>query len=185
MALILLAVLPAAARAQPPDFSGVVAAAQDAVSAGEIPGVVVLVGRGERILLHAAWGARRLVPEPLPMTTDTIFDVASLTKPVGTTLAVMALAERGAVRLDAPLGRYLKEFRGRALEAVTIRRLLTHSAGLAAYPPSGAVTGGFPDAARALAKLPLDYTPGNGFQYSDTGFILLGELVRRVSGQPL
>ncbi|MBI2014008.1 MAG: DUF1343 domain-containing protein, partial [Candidatus Rokubacteria bacterium] len=121
----------------------------------------------------------------LPMTTDTIFDVASLTKPVGTTLAVMAPVERGAVRLDAPLGRYLKEFGGPALEAVTIRRLLTHSAGLAAYPPNGAVTAGFPDAARALAKLPLDYTPGNGFQYSDTGFILLGELVRRVSGQPL
>ncbi|OGL14020.1 MAG: hypothetical protein A3F92_12260, partial [Candidatus Rokubacteria bacterium RIFCSPLOWO2_12_FULL_71_22] len=109
-------------------------------------------------------------------------DLASLTKPIGTTLAVMSLVERGRVRLDAPLGRYLREFRGRAFRGVTIQRLLTHSAGLAAYPGNGVVAAGFPRAAGAIAKLPLDYPPGTSFEYSDTGFILLGELVRRVSG---
>lgn len=183
-ALVVLA-LSGNVAAQAPDFAGVDEAASDAVASGEIPGVVVLVGRGDEILLHRAWGSRRLVPDAAPMTRDTIFDIASLTKPVGTTLAVLALVQRGAIQLDAPLGRYLKEFRGAGLKEVTIRRLLTHSAGLVAYPASSVVAGGFPGVARALAKLPLDYPPGSAFQYSDTGFILLGEVVRRVSGEPL
>src|SRR5262245_66000384 len=114
------------------------------------------------------------------MTTDTIFDLASLTKPFGTTLAVMSLVERGAVKLDAPLGRYLKEFRDKQFDEITIRRLLTHSAGLAAYPANAMVAARFPSAASAIAKMPLDYPPGTSFPYSDTGFILLAEMVRRV-----
>ncbi len=167
------------------DFTGVDEAARDAVASGEIPGVVVLVGRDDEILYHRAWGSRTLVPAPQPMAIDTIFDIASMTKPFGTTLAVMALVERGAVALDVPLGRYLKELRGRAFEHVTVRRVLTHTAGLPSLPGNDTLTHGFPRAARALARKPLDYPPGTGFQYSDTGFILLGELVRRVSGQPL
>ncbi|MGH7393265.1 MAG: serine hydrolase domain-containing protein, partial [Candidatus Rokuibacteriota bacterium] len=187
----LAVLLPIAAAPAPtpdsraPDFTGVDDAARDAVVSGEVPGVVVLVGRGDEVLYHRAWGSRTLLPEPAPMTEDTIFDIASLTKPLGTTLAVMALVERGAVRLDAPLGRYLKEFKGRAFEHVTVHRVLTHTAGFPALPAHGTVTAGFPRAARALASRALDYPPGTGFQYSDTGFILLGELVRRVSGQPL
>src|SRR4029453_1060642 len=127
----------------------------------------------------------RLLPQPAPMTLDTIFDLASLTKPLGTTLAVMSLVERGAIKLDAPLGRYLKEFRDKQFDEITIRRLLTHSAGLAAYPANGVVSAGFPSVASAIAKIPLDYPPGSGFQYSDTGFILLGEVVRRVAGTAL
>lgn len=177
--------LPAAVLAAPPEFFGVDEAATDAVQSGEIPGVVVLVGRGDEVLLQRAYGWRRLVPEPSPMTLDTIFDIASLTKPLGTTLAVMSLVERGEVKLDAPLGRYLREFRGHRHEGITIRRLLEHSAGLVAIPPEGTLRGGFPAAARALAATPLDYPPGTGFQYSDTGFILLGEMVRRVSGLTL
>ena len=168
-----------------PDFTGVDEAARDAVASGEIPGVVVLVGRGDETLYHRAWGWRTLVPTPVPMTIDTIFDIASLTKPLGTTIAVMALVDRGALKLDAPLGSYLREFRGRPFEQVTIHRILTHSAGFPALPPNGTLNGGFPAAARALAQRPLDYPPGTGFQYSDTGFILLGEVVRRVSGEPL
>ena len=144
---------------------------------------MVLVGRGDDILFQRAYGSRRLL-EPRPMTLDTIFDIASLTKPVGTTLAVMSLVERGAVKLDAPLGRYLKEFRGKQFDEVTIQRLLTHSAGLPAIPAAGHRRSGFPTR-RAPRQLPLDYPPGSGFQYSDIGFILLGEVVRRVSGQPL
>jgi uncharacterized protein YbbC (DUF1343 family)/CubicO group peptidase (beta-lactamase class C family) len=167
------------------DFNEVDEAAREAVASGEIPGVVVLIGRGDDVLLHRAWGWRSLVPEPDPMTVDTIFDIASLTKPLGTTLAVMALVERGDIRLDEPLGRYLREFRGRAFGEVTIERILGHTAGFPALPANDALVHGFPAAARALAHRPLDYPPGTGFQYSDTGFILLGEVVRRVSGEPL
>ena len=180
-----LLLLPAAAHAQPYDFSAVDEAAQTATATGEVPGAVVLIGVGDEILYHRAFGWRALVPDPQPMTPDTIFDIASLTKPLGTTLAVMSLVERGAVKLDAPLGRYLKEFRGPAFEGVTIRRMLTHSAGLPGNPRDKLVAKGFPGAAAALAREKLDYPPGSAFQYSDTGFILLGELVRRVAGQPL
>jgi len=189
--LLALLALPASAFATPRevsgalDFSGINEAANEAVASGEIPGAVVMVGRGDDILLHRAYGSRRLLPQPAPMTVDTIFDLASLTKPFGTTLAVMRLVERGAIKLDAPLGRYLKEFRDKQYDEITIKRLLTHSAGLAAYPPNGTVSAGFPRAASAIAKLPLDYPPGYAFQYSDTGFILLSEVVRRVSGTPL
>ena len=183
--LLVLLALPALALAAPPDFSGVDEAANDAVASGEIPGAVVLVGRGDEILFQRAYGSRQLVPARVPMTSDTIFDIASLTKPLGTTLAVMSLVERGALQLDAPLGRYLTEFQGRAFNGVTIQRILTHSAGFTGYPPNGAVAAGFPAAAAAIARLPIDYAPGTGFQYSDTGFIVLGEVVRRVSGEPL
>src|SRR2546425_55428 len=169
----------------PLDFSGIDEAAKEAVASGEIPGVVVLVGRGDAILLQRAYGSRRLLPSLVPMTVDTIFDIASLTKPIGTTLAVMALVERGTIKLEAPVGQYLKEFSGKQFDEITIRRLLTHSAGLGAYPPNATVAGGFPAAMREIAKLPLEYPPGSAFQYSDTGFILLGEVVRRVSGAPL
>ena len=181
----LLLVLPAAAHAQPIDFSSVDEAVQAITAGGEVPGAVVLIGQGDEILYHRAFGLRGLLPDPVPMTTDTVFDVASLTKPLGTAIGVMALVERGAVKLDAPLGRYVKEFRSKAFEGVTVRRLLTHSAGLPAIPKDRLIARGFPAAAAGLAKEKLDYPPGSAFQYSDTGFILLGELIRRVSGERL
>ncbi|HEY3064333.1 MAG TPA: exo-beta-N-acetylmuramidase NamZ domain-containing protein [Methylomirabilota bacterium] len=184
--LVALLLVGSAAEAQSrPDFGDAEASARDAVASGDIPGVVVLVGKGDQILYHRAFGNRTLLPEPVPMAPDTIFDIASLTKPFGTTLAVMALVERGAIDLDAPLGQYLKEFKGRPFQGVTIRRMLTHSAGFPGYPPNATVERGFPRAAASLAAMKLDYPPGGSFQYSDTGFILLGEVVRRVSGQPL
>jgi uncharacterized protein YbbC (DUF1343 family)/CubicO group peptidase (beta-lactamase class C family) len=186
VALALLAVLPLTARAaEPPDLSALDDIIRDGIASGEVPGAVVLVGRGDEILYHRAFGWRALVPNAEPMTLDTIFDLASLTKPLGTTLAVMSLVERGAIDLDAPLGRYLREFRQPAYEHVTIRRMLTHSAGFAPTPANEAVRRGFPAASRMLARVKLGYPPGSGFEYSDTGFILLGEVVRRVSGRPL
>jgi uncharacterized protein YbbC (DUF1343 family)/CubicO group peptidase (beta-lactamase class C family) len=186
--LILIAVVILGAgrvAAQGIDFSAVDAAARDAVQSGEVPGVVVLVGRGDDVLLLRAYGWRRLVPDHAPMATDTIFDIASLTKPLGTTLAMLALVERGTVKLDAPLGRYLPEFNKPAFAQLTIQRLLTHTAGLQAIPPPGSVKPAAAETVRAFARVPFDYPPGSGTQYSDMGFILLGEVVRRASGQPL
>jgi uncharacterized protein YbbC (DUF1343 family)/CubicO group peptidase (beta-lactamase class C family) len=196
VALIALLTLPATVLAPPAvvgtsvvsgphNFPGIDEGAADAVASGEIPGVVVLVGRGDDILFQGAYGSRRFLPKASPMTVDTIFDIASLTKPVGTAIAVMALVEKGTIKLDAPLGQYLKEFHGKQFDEITIRRLMTHSAGLIAYPPNSAVTAGFPSAVTEIAKIPLEYPPGSAFQYSDTGFILLGEVVRRVSGARL
>jgi uncharacterized protein YbbC (DUF1343 family)/CubicO group peptidase (beta-lactamase class C family) len=185
LAVVLVMLSPALTHAAPTDFSDIEMIARQAVDSEEFPGAVVLVGRGRDILYLSAFGRRALVPDPAPMTPGTIFDIASLTKPLATALAVMSLVERGAVSLDAPLGAYVSEFRGPAFGDVTIRRLLTHSAGFPAIVPDATLNGGFPRAARALAHVKLDSTPGVAFQYSDVGFILLGEVVRRVSGTPL
>jgi uncharacterized protein YbbC (DUF1343 family) len=189
LAILALAVIFAGnvppAMGQAPDFTGVDDAAREAVQSGEVPGVVVLVGRGNEILLHRSYGSRRLVPDMAPMTVDTIFDIASLTKPLGTTLAVMSLVEHGSVKLDAPVGRYLQEFRTKPFAQVTIQRLLTHTAGFPAIPATGSVSASHSATLRALAKTPFDYAPGSGTQYSDVGFIILGEVVARVSGMPL
>ncbi|MFQ5898579.1 MAG: exo-beta-N-acetylmuramidase NamZ domain-containing protein [Candidatus Methylomirabilia bacterium] len=183
--VMLLTVGPSAAQARTPDFSQVDEAALDAVTAKDVPGVVILVGQGEKILYRKAFGFRSLIPRREPMTPDTIFDVASLTKVLATAPAVLLLWERGKLELDAPLGRYLKEFRGDLYRGITVRRILTHTAGLPPLPPRAAMRKGFPQAAGALASAGLDYPPGRGFRYSDSGFILLGELVRRVSGARL
>src|SRR2546429_819880 len=110
VAFLLLLLWPTLAAAQAPDFTGVDEAANALVTSGEIPGVVVLIGRGDEVLLHRAYGSRRLGPEPAPMMLTTIFDIASLTQPLRPTLAVMLLLERGAVKLHQPLGRYLRGF---------------------------------------------------------------------------
>ena len=141
--------------------------------------------QGERVLYRKATGSRALVPAPEPMTVDTIFDVASLTKVLATMPAVLLLWEQGRVDLDAPLGRYLKEFndarlpgRDRAPGPHAFRRPPGH-------PSREAMARGFPGAAQAVARGGLAAAPGTTFLYSDTGFILLAELVRRVSGEPL
>jgi uncharacterized protein YbbC (DUF1343 family)/CubicO group peptidase (beta-lactamase class C family) len=183
--LVALVSTPHLVGAQATTWGELDAAASDAVAAGAVPGAVVLVGEGERVLYRKATGSRALLPALEPETVDTIFDLASLTKVLATTPAVLLLWEQGRIDLDAPLGRYLKEINAPALQDVTVRRLLTHSAGLPAMPVREAMARGFPEAARVLARGGLAATPGTTFLYSDTGFILLGELVRRVSGEPL
>lgn len=160
-------------------------AIRDAVASSEVPGAVLVVGRGDQILHRKVLGWRATVPRPELMTADTIFDIASLTKVIATTPSVLRLWEMGKLDLDAPLGRYLKEFDTAAFQGVTVRRLLTHSAGMNDLPSREAMAKGFPEAARIQGRAGLAVAPGSTFLYSDTGFILLGELVRRVSGVPL
>jgi uncharacterized protein YbbC (DUF1343 family)/CubicO group peptidase (beta-lactamase class C family) len=185
--VVLLALFaPAAARAQAAPWEQAADdAVRDSVAASEVPGVVLLVGRGDEILHRKVLGWRAIVPHPELMTADTIFDLASLTKVVATTPSVLRLWEQGKVDLNAPLGRYLKEFNTPAFQDVTVARLLTHSAGMPDLPSHEAMARGFPEAARLQAKAGLSVPPGSVFLYSDTGFILLGELVRRVSGERL
>ncbi len=183
---LLLFSAPVAALAQPVTWMQAAdEAIRDAVAASEVPGVVLVVGQRDQILHRKVLGWRATVPRPELMTAETIFDLASLTKVVATTPSVLKLWEMGKVDLNAPLGRYLKEFDTPAFQDVTVARLLTHSAGMPDLPSREAMAKGFPEAARLQARAGLAVAPGTTFLYSDTGFILLGELVRRVSGERL
>jgi uncharacterized protein YbbC (DUF1343 family)/CubicO group peptidase (beta-lactamase class C family) len=119
------------------------------------------------------------------MTTDTVFDLASLTKVVATATSIMILVERGAVRLSDPLSRFIPEFKGEGRERVTIEHLLTHRAGFAPDFDLAEQWTGYDEAMKHLATERLRSAPGARFVYSDIGFIALGEVVRRASGMPL
>jgi CubicO group peptidase (beta-lactamase class C family) len=155
------------------------------LAAGGVPGAVVLVGHDGKIIYRQAFGQRMVSPQVLPMSTDTIFDIASLTKVVATTIAVMQLVEAGKIDLDKPVATYWSAFGANGKNRVTVRNLLTHSSGLRAdinpkYPWSG-YDGGM----AAIAEDEPVYCPGNGYLYSDANFVALGEVVRRVSGRTL
>jgi uncharacterized protein YbbC (DUF1343 family)/CubicO group peptidase (beta-lactamase class C family) len=150
-----------------------------------LPGAVVLVGRKGKIVWHKAYGARALEPAREAMTTDTIFDLASLTKVVATATSIMILVERGKLRLNDPVSLYLPEIKGEGRERITIEQLLTHRAG---YGPDFDLRErwtGYDEAIKRLIKEPLRNAPGSRFVYSDICFIALGEIVHRVSGMML
>jgi len=160
------------------------AAIREAITNHQCPGGVLwLEHRGATY--HKAFGDRAQVPVREPMTEDTIFDAASLTKVVATTPAVMLLVERGQVKLDASVQAYLPEFTGEGREAVTLRELLTHTSGL---PPDIETKTDWHGQAEAIKKacaVKLQSPPGTKFKYSDINFFLLGEIVQRVSRTPL
>jgi CubicO group peptidase (beta-lactamase class C family) len=153
-----------------------------AVADSAFPGAFVIVGTHDRILVKYGAGHLDWAPSPVP-TERTIWDMASLTKVIALTSAMMQLVERGKVELDAPVQRYLPEWTGPRKEQVTVRHLLTHSSGLPAWRPLYKEAS---DAASAMAlayATPLDTLPGVRMVYSDIGGILMGEIVRVVSGE--
>jgi uncharacterized protein YbbC (DUF1343 family)/CubicO group peptidase (beta-lactamase class C family) len=145
------------------------------------------MGRGDRILFRKAYGSRAVLPIREPMTLDTVFDLASLTKPVATATSVMILVERGEIALLDPVVKYLPEFGagGGDREKVTVEQLLTHRAGLAADDPIELYTGTKEEIFSRKYRLPLESPPGARFRYSDAGYEVLGELVGKVAGMPL
>jgi uncharacterized protein YbbC (DUF1343 family) len=155
------------------------------ISAGQMPGCVVLVGRHGKIAFLKAYGKRQIEPAPLPMTTDTLFDLASITKPVATATSIMLLAERGKLRIDDPVARYIPEFAAAGKEKITLRHLLTHQGGLIPDNDLRDYEGGPEKAWKRIFAMKPPAAPGAQFEYSDVGFIVLGEVVRRVSGQDL
>jgi uncharacterized protein YbbC (DUF1343 family)/CubicO group peptidase (beta-lactamase class C family) len=158
---------------------------EEAIRDEQVPGAVVLVGHDGQIIYRKAFGERALEPRREPMTVDTIFDLASLTKVVATTTAVMQLVEKGQVRLNEPVAKYLPEFADNGKEEITVRELLTHYSGLPADLDLVEPWQGRDAALRmANAEKPV-YAPGSRFLYSDVNFIVLGELVERVSGMSL
>ena len=158
---------------------------QEAIRDGQIPGAVVLVGHDGQVIYRKAFGERSLEPRREAMTVDTIFDLASLTKVVATTTAVMQLVQKGQIRVNEPVAKYIPEFGENGKEEITVRELLTHFSGLPqdldlSQPWEGREAG----LRMAYAEKPI-YAPGSRFLYSDINFIVLGALVERVSGMSL
>ncbi|HKE01636.1 MAG TPA: exo-beta-N-acetylmuramidase NamZ domain-containing protein, partial [Planctomycetota bacterium] len=162
------------------------AAVRASIERGETQGAVVVVGRRGRVVFRKAFGQRSLDP-PEPMTADTVFDLASLTKVIATAASVMALVEDGTLRLEDRVVRHVPEFAsgGGDRDRVTIEQLLVHRAGLAADDPLDLYVGTPEEIFARKRARPLASAPGARFAYSDVGYEELGELVRRVSGTPL
>jgi SSS family transporter len=171
------------------DFSAVSTLVDEAISAKKIPGAVVLVNHDGRTVFEKAYGNRALEPTVEPMTEDTVFDMASLTKCLVTATAVMQLYEAHKLHFDDPVAKYLPEFAVNGKQAVTIRELLTHYSGLPEDIDLKDAWGlAAPDKAEGIRRAmnaTLETVPGTHFKYSDINFITLGALVEKISGQPL
>ena len=182
-----------------PDFATVSKLMNDAIAANRLPGAVVVIGHGGKVVFHQAYGSRKLAGEPgldgspapaEPMTEDTIFDMASLTKPLATATAVMQLYEQGKVQFDDPVQQYLPDFNTAndpQRAKVTVRMLLTHTSGetgdVELKDPWGLDGADKAEGIHRALTTPLESGPGEGFRYSDINFILLGALIENITGE--
>jgi len=179
-----------------PDFTRVAETIDAAIGAGAFPGAVIVVAKGGELLHHSAHGARLLEPVRTPMGPDTVFDLASLTKPLATTLALMLLVRDGRLRLDDRVARFLPNFGVYGKTPLTVRQLLAHCSGLPAWRPywkeiarlgkhgrpNFVASNGARDMMLELIhRERLEYPPGTKSVYSDLGFMLLGEIVELLS----
>lgn len=156
----------------------------DSIAARKLPGAVFRLER-EGAVYEKAYGRHTYDDGAIPMTPDTVFDAASLSKVLSTAPSVLLLAEEGKLDLEAPLVRYFPECANGGKEAVTVRQLLTHSSGLPAGLPATPAWEG-KEAAYMLACIQaVTHAPGSFFRYSDINYVLLGQLVERVAGMPL
>lgn len=181
MHLWLLLALQAVTPATPID-----SAVRAGITDGVYPGAVVVVGSSERVLLargygHFTWTGTSPVPDP----ATTLFDLASLTKVVATTSAVMILADRGALALQQPVQRYLPDFAGADKERVTVRHLLEHRSGMRAFLRLDTLARDAAEARRLVLAEPLRYPPDTRTEYSDLNAMLLGWVVEAVTGESL
>jgi CubicO group peptidase (beta-lactamase class C family) len=170
-----------------------------AVEENVFPGAVVLIAHHEKIVFQGAFGYSRLIPEKVPMTTGALFDIASLTKPVATATACMLLIHRGDLKLEDPVHKIISNFGNGDKDNVTIFHLLTHSSGFRAWRPLYKEV--FPEAKDhpertgddqtrqaiygLIHKEPLSYPTGTQSLYSDLNFILLGEIIEKITGMRL
>jgi len=166
-------------------LAGITSVVEQAIRDRKCPGAVVLIGHDGKVVYRRAFGERSLVPERRPMTLNTIFDMASLTKVIATTTAVMQLVEQGKILLSAPVADYWPEFKENGKELITVRELMTHYSGLRPDLDLKPDWSGYDTALKAIVAEKPILPPGTRFIYSDINFETLGELVRRVSGEPL
>ena len=169
------ATLAVATKAVPVPNLGVLdSIVRDAIHDNQIPGAVLLVWHDGQVIYRKAFGNRALEPRREAMTVDTIFDIASLTKVVATTTAVMQLVQKGEVRLNDPVAKYIPEFAQNGKEDITVRNLLTHFSGLRADIDLTPPWDGRAAALRLSYAETPEYSPGSRFIYSDINFITLG-----------
>jgi CubicO group peptidase (beta-lactamase class C family) len=157
-----------------------------------IPGAVIQIKKDGKIIYKHAYGYaqkydfhHQLLKPQQPMNTATLFDMASLTKVIGTTTSIMLLVDRGLIKIDDAAGKYIKSFDTFPKKDITIRNLLTHTAGLIEWYPLFYFSSNKETTYKAIGALPLKYPVGVKRSYSDLGFILLGEIIEKVSGMPL
>ncbi len=156
---------------------------QEGLEQDKMPGCVVIVGRREGIAFRRAYGFRQLQPEKVTMTVNTVFDLASLTKPIATATSVMALIQQGKLDPNATVATYLPEFAQNGKETITICHLLTHTGGLIADNSMSDYENGGDEAFARIYGLRPTAAPGESFTYSDVGYIVLGQVVKTVSGK--
>ena len=161
------------------------AVVEDSIKRHQLPGAVVLVSREGKIAFRKAFGSRSLQPTETPMTVDTVFDLASLTKPIATATSVMILLERGKLRLSDQIKAHLPDFAANGKDQITVEQLLLHTSGLIADNPLGDYNDGPEKAFERIFNLKPRTEPGTKFTYSDVNYIVLGKLVEHLAGEPL
>ncbi len=187
--VFLCAIALASVAIRPASAGDILADIDDAVKAsiqrGDIPGAVVLVVHRDKVVYRRAFGDRVKRPEPTLMGEDTVFDVASLTKPIVTALCIMLLIEDGKLHVNDPIAKHLPGFARKETEGITVAQLLTHTGGFSADNPLKDYLDGKDKAWERLYALKPIARPGGKFIYSDVGYILLGSIVEKVGGMPL
>lgn len=165
---------------------------QSQVDADKIPGAVIQIKKAGRIIYKNAYGYaqkydfnHQLLAPPEKMTFEYLFDIASLTKVVGTTTSIMLLVDKGLLKIDDPVGKYITAFKSPDKSTITIRHLLTHTAGLYDWYPLYYRCRNKEETFKLIGELPLKYPVGAQRHYSDLGFIILGEIIEHISGLPL
>lgn len=183
---LMLARHAAAAIVNPKLFESAGKAIEDAIADHQCPGAVLCAGRKSGIVFLKAYGNRAVEPEKVSMTDDTIFDMASLTKPIACATSAMVLLEQGKIALSDPVVKYLPDFAANGKGAATIEHLLLHRAGVVPDNPiSDFEKVSREEAISRMLRSKKDYEPGTKFRYSDVGFMTLGEIVSKVAKKPL
>lgn len=165
---------------------------QSQVDSNKIPGAVIEIKKGDQVIYKHAFGYaqkygynNQLLPQPEVMTTEHLFDIASLTKVIGTTTSIMLLVDRGLINVDDPVGKYISAFDMADKKQITIRHLLTHTSGLYEWYPLYYHASNKQETYKLIGQLPLKFPVGAQRRYSDLGFTILGEIIEKVSGLSL
>ncbi|CAN5501996.1 hypothetical protein BH11PLA2_BH11PLA2_03620 [soil metagenome] len=158
------------------------ALAAESIAKGGCPGAVIVVLHKDEVVYRKAFGQRSLEPAKEPMTVDTIFDMASVTKPVATGTSIHLLIQQGKLSPSDLVSKHWPEFAANGKDKVTVEHCLLHISGLTADNSANDYKGGHDIAMKNIEKLKLEVPAGTRFKYSDVGFIVLGELVKRISG---
>jgi len=161
------------------------AVVQAALDRKELPGAVILIVHRNEVVFRKAYGRRALKPDPVEMTPDTIFDLASLTKPVATATSLMILVEQAKLSLSDRVAKHWPAFGEKGKDKITVEQLLLHTSGLMADNDVADYKDGKDKALERIAALTPQSEPGAKFVYSDVGYIVLGELVEHIAGVPL